>query len=749
MSQTIVSPYELASSASGPRGDFVRLRALLNAKESVLHSVEHLSADFSTATQFLREWACGESEDIADAVGVSSTLLDQYSSALEQFSKNIAEVCSHLSNIRPFEDILQNLHRRRDSLTVQVDSARDELQRMTPGFNDALEQTDKWRRLQQELDGLDLQIGDEEADFSEFKRSTARLWMEKLLNGLVECSVKGKIVGDSGIKAVQEISSEPPSASNPYRGYGNTEAIFKEAERRLSDWKSALVERIPEPPPSPLIASSDEPPASVTSPPNGYGEAEYPVSPDGSTSREVPEPNTSNLVWQGESESPSPAQLPGSHEIRRAATFALTGESEPQSSAHVPPSDDLRRVVTLQPIRETDPVPAPPAPVHTQSYPRRKKTHHASRRNTEPNPMSTRIGGVGSSSDRNSLTRDQSFYRSVPGHYGEQQGLPRMSTGSFNSPLAIDDTSRRVYTRAIPPQLTPGGGNSPTSIPSGSILGGVSPIRNASVGSASTLSWSDPLTPVRRSDPDKPVDIHMPQRTSTLQPSTMGLPQIPSSLSGSSQTTNGFSESPTSMRNVSVNNPMPWVATVAGQGTMSADQQMQQQPFSQPSTQPFNPTMSHDGRSMSLPLPGTQPLPGKFSHMRSPTDPVLSPTPAATGNPINSTTSSQPSSVPAMAQTASRTLNLGLPSPGFPSMPSFNLPTMPNLNGAPASQPLLPSWTQPTNDATLNDPGPDVAHPRLQSAGEILDFIKKVFSAADSIVRFSTSIVKCILCPCF
>ncbi|KDQ53859.1 hypothetical protein JAAARDRAFT_60960 [Jaapia argillacea MUCL 33604] len=745
MSKTTVSPSDLVSSTSDSRNDLARLRALLNAEQSLLHSVDHLSSDFSTATQFLREWARGESEDIADAVGVSSTLLDEYSSALSQFSKNIAEVCSHLSNIRPFEDILQNLHSRRDSLVVQVNSARDELQVMTPGFDDALEQTEKWRRLQQELDGLNLQIGNEEADFSEFKRGTARIWMEKLLNGLVECSVKGKIVGDSGIKAVREIPSEPPSASNPYRGYTHTEAIFEEAERRLSDWRFVSVEPTPVPPPTPLMAPSDILPAVVTVSPTGHDEPESPIPPEASTSPQVHEATTSNLTWEGETELRLPTQIPTSHGIRRAATFALTGETEVQPSPQIPPpSNDLHRVITLQPIRETDssPTPPPPHPIHTQSYPRRKKTHHVSRRNTEPNHISTRIGGAGSRLDRNVLIRDESFYRSLPGgHYGGQQGLPRMSTGSFDSPLVVDDTSRRVFTRALPPQPPmPGGGTTPTSIPSGSLPGTLSPLQNASVSSASTFSFSDPLTPIRRSDPDKPIDVYMPQPTITVQPSVKGLPQIPSSFPSSSPTMNGFSES----TNVAEINSVLWAPTTVGQGTTSADRQMQQQPFSQ---QPFGPTTSYEQREMSPPLPT---LPGTYSQTTSPPDPVpylnqLNPVTAV--NPVNNPTStSQPSSVPSITQTASRTLNMGLPSLGFPSMPPFNLPTTPNLNGA---QPLLPSLTQPTtNDATLNDPpGPDVVHPRLQNAGQVLDIVKKVFSTADSIIRFFMSIVRCAASP--
>jgi chromosome segregation ATPase len=99
----------------------------------------------------------------------------------------------YLKSIRTREENLDELKRRRKTVSSKADAVEKKLSKMGPEHKNLHMQTDSLNVLRAEIRAIDSDIMSEEAALGDFKRSTTRQWVGLKFGGLVECSEKGTV----------------------------------------------------------------------------------------------------------------------------------------------------------------------------------------------------------------------------------------------------------------------------------------------------------------------------------------------------------------------------------------------------------------------------------------------------------------------------------------------------------------------------------------------------------------------------
>ena len=98
-----------------------------------------------------------------------------------------------LKAIRTKEEALEELKRRRRTVSRKADDADKKLSKMSPEHKNLAMQTELLNRLRDEIRGLDSDIMTEEAALADFKRTSTRMWMGLKFGGLSELCEKGTV----------------------------------------------------------------------------------------------------------------------------------------------------------------------------------------------------------------------------------------------------------------------------------------------------------------------------------------------------------------------------------------------------------------------------------------------------------------------------------------------------------------------------------------------------------------------------
>ncbi|KZT02798.1 uncharacterized protein LAESUDRAFT_705438 [Laetiporus sulphureus 93-53] len=222
----------------GANKDLRSLQDLITAEKAVLNSLERLSADLAKASEALKAWGLGEGDDLGDTLTMSCVLYQHFAEALKNYAGHEVSVREHMKAVRSREERLDELRRHRKSVVSEADSAERKLSKMNPDSKNLQAQTDHLNKLRDEIRIIDMDIMAEEASLSDFKRSTAKIWMGLKFGGLVECSQKGVIIGETGKMIIAEIPLETTDPGLPratYHGYARTEALLDHARRTLNE----------------------------------------------------------------------------------------------------------------------------------------------------------------------------------------------------------------------------------------------------------------------------------------------------------------------------------------------------------------------------------------------------------------------------------------------------------------------------------------------------------------------------------
>ena len=118
----------------------------------------------------------------------------------------------------------------------KADSTDKRLNKMSPGDKNFSQQTGLLTGLREQIDRLDAEIIDEEANLYDAKRDKAREWMDVLLGGLLECSATGAVVATSARTIIECVPTDPTQPGLPrarYSGHPQVELLVTEAERTI------------------------------------------------------------------------------------------------------------------------------------------------------------------------------------------------------------------------------------------------------------------------------------------------------------------------------------------------------------------------------------------------------------------------------------------------------------------------------------------------------------------------------------
>ncbi|KAF9505923.1 hypothetical protein BS47DRAFT_486184 [Hydnum rufescens UP504] len=205
--------------------DLKLLQDFITAEKSVVSSLQRLSADYGKAAEALRIWGHGEGDDLGDVLTHSSGMLLQFSAALSEYATHEQTIRTHLKNIRTREEGLDEIKKKRKSVGSKADAAERKLSKMNQENKSINEQTDLLTRLREEMRSLDTEIMNEEARLGDFKRQTSKDFLALKFGGLLESAQKATVVGEFGLRIIQEIPLDTTMPGHPrtyYSGYQNT-----------------------------------------------------------------------------------------------------------------------------------------------------------------------------------------------------------------------------------------------------------------------------------------------------------------------------------------------------------------------------------------------------------------------------------------------------------------------------------------------------------------------------------------------
>lgn len=104
-----------------------------------------------------------------------------------------------MKSVRTREEGLDEMKKRRKSLTSKADASDKKLNKMSAENKNFQAQADSLNKLREEIRIIDTEILNEEASLGDFKRTSAKNWMGMKLGALAECCEKG-LVGASPLQ---------------------------------------------------------------------------------------------------------------------------------------------------------------------------------------------------------------------------------------------------------------------------------------------------------------------------------------------------------------------------------------------------------------------------------------------------------------------------------------------------------------------------------------------------------------------
>lgn len=93
--------------------------------------MQRLSGDLIKSSDCLRAWGSGEGDDLQDVLSASTTLLGYVASALAQLALHEATIREHMKAVRTQEESLDELRKRRKTLSAKADAADRKLIKMS------------------------------------------------------------------------------------------------------------------------------------------------------------------------------------------------------------------------------------------------------------------------------------------------------------------------------------------------------------------------------------------------------------------------------------------------------------------------------------------------------------------------------------------------------------------------------------------------------------------------------------------
>lgn len=218
--------------------DLRQLQDIIISEKNFIQSNTKAAADFKKNAEAIKAWSAEEGPDLNDVVGKLSLLYDHYTASQNRLNSHLTTVRLHFKSIRTREEALSDLKARKRSLGSDIEKIEKKLAKMGPENKDLMRTTASLKEMRTEMDGMHVEVTNEEAAIGDFKRRTIRESLGIKSGALLEMAEKLTIIAEISKLMLDEIPLHPTQPGMPraeYYGFAKTESLLQEATRCIAD----------------------------------------------------------------------------------------------------------------------------------------------------------------------------------------------------------------------------------------------------------------------------------------------------------------------------------------------------------------------------------------------------------------------------------------------------------------------------------------------------------------------------------
>ncbi|CDW97511.1 hypothetical protein, partial [Sporisorium scitamineum] len=218
--------------------DLRQLQDVITSEKGFIQSNTRAATDFKKNAEAIKAWSAEEGADLNDVAGKVSLLYDHYAASQTRLNSHLSTVRLHFKSIRTREEALADLKSRKRSLGSDIEKVERKLAKMGPENKELMKVTAQLKDMRGEMEGLHIEVTNEEAAIGDFKRRTVREALGIKSGALLEMAEKLTIVAEISKLMLDEIPLQPTQPGMPraeYYGFAKTESLLQEATRAIAD----------------------------------------------------------------------------------------------------------------------------------------------------------------------------------------------------------------------------------------------------------------------------------------------------------------------------------------------------------------------------------------------------------------------------------------------------------------------------------------------------------------------------------
>ncbi len=218
--------------------DLRQLQDVITSEKSFIQTNSKAAADFKKNAEAIKAWSAEEGPDLNDIAGKVSLLYDHYAASQNRLNSHLNTVRLHFKSIRTREESLADLKSRKRSLGSDIEKVERKLAKMGPENKELMKVTAQLKEMRGEMEGLHIEVMNEEAAIGDFKRRTTKEALGIKSGALLEMAEKLTIVAEISKLMLEEIPLQPTQPGMPraeYYGFAKTESLLQEATRSIAD----------------------------------------------------------------------------------------------------------------------------------------------------------------------------------------------------------------------------------------------------------------------------------------------------------------------------------------------------------------------------------------------------------------------------------------------------------------------------------------------------------------------------------
>ncbi|SNX87784.1 related to LSP1 - primary component of eisosomes [Melanopsichium pennsylvanicum] len=218
--------------------DLRQLQDVITSEKNFIQSNTKAANDFKKNAEAIKAWSAEQGADLNDVVGKVSLLYDHYAASQNRLNSHLTTVRLHFKSIRTREESLADLKSRKRSLGSDIERVERKLAKMGPENKELMKVTAQLKDMRGEMQGLHIEVKNEEAAIGDFKRRTAREALGIKSGALLEMAEKLTIVAEISKLMLEEIPlqhTQPGMPRAEYYGFAKTESLLQQATRCIAD----------------------------------------------------------------------------------------------------------------------------------------------------------------------------------------------------------------------------------------------------------------------------------------------------------------------------------------------------------------------------------------------------------------------------------------------------------------------------------------------------------------------------------